>query len=118
MLLLLPNILLHRRTLRCAHGESSIAFLPRKKFDPDLVMHPSGGDGFDFPHHIRQAMHRPKADEQMDMIRDTADGFGYAVELFYDAARKRTKAIPPRTGDHADAILSAEDEVLVKREVS
>jgi len=81
-------------------------------------MHPAGGDGFDFPHHIRQAMHRPEANEQMDMVSDAADGFRNPLELFYDAAEEGMEAIPPRGGNHADAFFRAEDEMVVEREVS
>ncbi len=81
-------------------------------------MHPAGGDGFDFPHHIREAVHRPESNEQMDMVSDAADGFRDPVELFYDAAEESMETIPPRGGNHADAFLRAEDEMVVERKVS
>ena len=79
MLLLLLDVSADIFQLRRAYGESSISFLPRKRANSNIFMHPRGGDRFCFAKYISQRVCCPQSDQQMHVICHSADGFGHTV---------------------------------------
>ena len=117
MLLLLRDVFAHRLARRCADGERPVALLPCKRTFTDFLMHPARRHRFYIAHHIREAGRRAKADEQMHMIRDTADGFWHAFDISHHAAEVCVQSFPPRGDDDRSAILRAKDDVIMEREM-
>ncbi len=115
MLFLLGNVFPHHVALRSAHGKSSISLLPGKLTVSGFLMHPARGNSLHIAHDIREAGRRPQADEKMDMVGNTTDGFRHALHISNHATEICVQSSTPSFGDVRDAVLRAEDEMVVKR---
>src|SRR4051812_35162700 len=80
-------------------------------------MHPAGGDGFDIADDVRDTMRGAEAEEQMDVVSDSADGLRDTIEVSYDAAEITVQAFTPRGQNRGGAILGAEHEMVVEGDV-
>jgi hypothetical protein len=89
MLLLRLDVLANNANIRPAHSESTVSLLPPEFRDPHVLMYPSRGRLLDLAQNVGQAMRRAKTQEEVDMIRDAADLFGYAVERLHTTSQDR-----------------------------
>ena len=58
-----------------------------------------------------------QTNEHVYVVANATDGFGNAIELFDYLAEKCVETFSPGWGDECDAILGAEDKMVVEREV-
>ncbi len=114
MLFLLGNVFPHHVPLRGTHGESSVSLLLGKPRITGFLMHPARGNGFHIAHDIREARRRPEADEEMDVVSNATDGFWHALHIPHHATEIGVQSPAPSFSDVRDAVLRAEDEVIVK----
>ena len=92
---LLGDVFLYRFTIGYTHGEGGISRLPTEILDADGLVNPPRGRLFDVLDERSQGISRPKADQQMNMIGDAADGFGNSVRGMNQSAEVFVQAIPP-----------------------
>ena len=59
-------------------------------------MHPAGRNRFHRADNIREAMRRPQADEQMNVVVNSADCLRNATKIAHDAAEIRVQPFAPR----------------------
>lgn len=119
MMLFLPcDIFAHRTTLERTHSESSIALLPSELLYPYFFVDPPGGNRFDLTQDIGHSMGGTQTHQQVHMIGDPANLFGYPFELVDYASKKCVKTWLPPSGDCANAVFCTEDKVIMQRKVS
>ena len=80
-------------------------------------MHPARRHRFHRADDIREAMRRPQADEQMNVVVNATDRLRDSAEVAHDAAEIRVQPFTPRGDDEWAAFLRAKDDVIVEREV-
>lgn len=114
MLFLLGNVFPHHVALQSADGKSSISLLPGKLTVSGFLMHPARRNGFHIAHNIREANRRTQADEKMDVVRNATYRFRHALHIPNHTAEIRVQSSAPNISDAGDAILRAEDEVVMK----
>src|SRR5713101_2352825 len=118
MFFLIGDVLLNRRPRGSANRKRRVAFLPGKCSQPDLLMDPNRGCLFQFAQDVGQAVAGFQTDEKMDMI-------GYATDPLWEPSEPGKRAsqvlVQPRTplrGDDGFPVFGAEDQVVMKAEIS
>src|SRR5216110_3024477 len=89
------DVLANCRDVGAAHREPTVTLLPCKCRPPDLLVHPTRRCLLDLPYYVGQAVRCAKSEEQMDMIFDTADLLGDAVDRLHTTAEIGVKIAAP-----------------------
>jgi hypothetical protein len=100
-----------------ADRKGAIPILPGEDRTFQVVMHPTGRGGFDFPDRIGHSMRRFEPKEQMHMIKRTADRFRKAPERFHGAAEEFVKSFLPSRFDPCPAFLGTEDDMIMQTQM-
>jgi len=116
MIGLVRDVFLHLRPHRRAHGEGTVAFLPPKLPQLDLLMHPHGRSLLQFPHEVGEAMHGLQAHKQMHVISNTAHALNKPAKSADRAAEVFVQTFTPRGVDQRDAVFGGKHDVLMPRE--
>ncbi len=114
MLGLVRDVFLHLRSRRRADGEGTVAFLPRKLTQLDLVMHPDRRSLFQLPHEIGKTMRRLQPHQQMHMIGHAADTLRIPAKSSHRAAKVFVKAVSPCSADERNTVLRGENDVVMQ----
>ena len=116
MLGLFRDVFLHLRPRRRADGECTVAFLPGKLTQLDLVMHPDGRCLLQLPHEIGKAMGRLQPHEQVNMIGHATDTLRIPAKSSHRAAKVFVKAVSPSNVDQRRTIFGRENDVVMQSE--
>jgi hypothetical protein len=116
MLGLVRDVFLHLRPRRRANGECTVAFLPRKIAQLDLVMNPDRRSLFQLPHEIGKTMRRLQPHQQMHMIGHAADTLRKPAKSSHRAAEVFVEAFAPSSVDERNTILRGENDVVMQSE--
>src|SRR5947199_10315389 len=95
VLRLLLDVTANRLALGSADRKRTVAFLPCKTTDANLIVYPPGRNGLQLAKHISKAVRRAKADQQMHMIRDTTDALGNSIRRADDATEIGVQCAAP-----------------------
>lgn len=79
MLALICDIFSYTGAVRRAYGERSVSWLPLESFNSKFLVNPSGRSLLDVLNEGRKRPSGRQTDEQVDVVRRTADGFGNSV---------------------------------------
>src|SRR2546428_11491656 len=107
---LLLDVTANHLALGSADRKRTVAFLPCKITDANLIVHPTGRNGLQLAKHISNAMRRAKADQQM--IRDTTDALGNSIRRADDATQVGVQFAAPWWLDHRLEIFRSENDVM------
>lgn len=80
-------------------------------------MNPLRGRTFHSHQHIGEAVRGSEPDEQVDVIRGSADRFRYGAEGPQRPAQVSVKAPAPGFGNQRAAVLGADDHVVMKAQM-
>lgn len=116
MLGLVRDVFLHLRPRLRADGEGTVAFLPGKLTQLDLVMHPDGRCLLQLPHEIGKAMGRLQPHEQVNMIGHATDTLRIPAKSSHRAAKVFVKAVSPCSVDQRRTIFGRENDVVMQSE--
>ncbi len=97
MLLLILDITTDLINSGGAYGESRISLLPRKVLLRNFLMNPLGRTLFQFSHKIGQDMRGPKLNQNVNMIRGTANAFAFPAEPVDGASQILMQARTPHS---------------------
>ena len=114
MLGLVRDVFLNLWPGRRTHRESSVAFLPGKLAQLDLVMHPDGRSLFQLPHEIGKTMRRLQPHQQMHMIGHATHALRKPAKSSHRASKVFVKAISPCNVDERCSILRGENDVVMQ----
>jgi len=116
MLGLVRDVFLHLRPRRGADGECTVAFLPGKLAQLDLVMHPNGRGLFQLPHEIGKTMRRLQSHQQVHMIGHATDTLRIPAKSSHRAAKVFVKAVSPCSVNERNTVLRGENDVVMQSE--
>jgi len=112
VLRLLLDVTANHLALGSADRKRTVALLPCKITDANLIVHPTGRNGLQLAKHISKAMRRAKADQQMHVIRDTTDALGNSIRHADDATEIGVQCAAPWWLDHKLVIFLSENDVM------
>lgn len=118
MLGLVQHIRSHRINVGRTDREGTVSLLPFKPRHVKLSVNPFGRFAFDLPHHIGKAMCGPKPHENVCVIGNATNCVSDAVQTSDRATDVFMDAVNHRIGEPWFAILGAEDDVVMQREMS
>jgi hypothetical protein len=98
-------------------GECSVALLPRKCTLAYLFMHPARCDPLYIANHIRKAGRRSQANEQMHMVANAADGLRDSIDIPHHPTEIGVQPSLPGESNGGFAVLGAENNMIVKRQM-
>src|SRR5436190_17239825 len=114
MLRLSFDVMTNRSALRGADGKRAVTFLPRKLAHANLTVHPTRRNRLQFAKHISQTMRCAKADQQVDVIRDTAHALGNSIRRADDSTKVRVQVIAPCWLNQRLMIFRSENDVIMR----
>src|SRR5580765_1766657 len=79
-----------------------------------VVLCPNRGFFFHLLHEVRETMRRAQADEQMNMVGNTSDGFGDSTKSAHGAAEVFVHLSAPRIAEKCAALFGGENDMVVK----
>jgi hypothetical protein len=118
MLLLPGNIVPDGGDTRRAYRERAVTFLPGELRQPQILVRPSGRGLLDLSQDIGETMRCAKTEEEMNVVISATDLLGYPIQCLDTAAEVSVQVIAPVGLDPRMTLFRAEDNVVVKAEMS
>src|SRR6266576_4297075 len=113
MFLLGVDVILHRVNVCVTDRERRVSVLPSElRFM--VVLCPNRGCFFHLLHEVRETMRRAQAEEEMNMVGNTSDGFGDSTKSAHGAAEVFVHLSAPRIAEKRAALFGGENDMVVK----
>ena len=97
------------------YSERRITLLPGESATK-ILFRPRGRSLLQVAKYIRNAMHWPETRQDMDLILNSADNLGHAVQAFNDPAEVSMKTWLPFGPNEGSPLFGREDDVIVQAE--
>ena len=117
MFILMLDVISHGFQLRSAYRKRTITFLPCKIGLPHFLMNPSGGNRFEFPHHMGQLMGGAQSDQQMHMVSHPANNAGHPAQCPNNTSEIGMQSLTSWLSNKRVMSLGSENQVVMQAKV-